>query len=178
MEATDMEDEHDKTPTPNPEDTAGLLARIQDEWSTLIAAIDELTAEQMNVPDAGGWSIKDNLAHLAAWEQYMLHHYLGDQPPYEAMQIDRAAYESLDEDGINAVLYERNKDRSVEEVLTGLKRSHQEVVATLQQMNFADLLQPLDEDDPQKRPVLDWVIGNTYDHYQEHRRTIQAMLEN
>ena len=42
---------------------------------------------------------------------------------------------------------------------------------------FPELMRSRFADDPEKRPLLDWVIGNTYDHYQEHRRTIQAELE-
>ena len=131
----------------------------------------------MKAPDAGGWSVKDNLAHLAAWEQFLLRYHLGGQPPDEAMGIDPATYERLDEDGLNAVIYVRNKDRSVEDVLKFLRRSHEEVVETLQQMTFDDLLQPRFADDPDKSPMLDWVIGNTYYHYHEHRRTIEASLE-
>jgi hypothetical protein len=41
-------------------------------------------------------------------------------------------------------------------------------------MPFADLMRPIRPHDP--RPVLAWVAGNTYEHYQEHRLAIQAML--
>jgi hypothetical protein len=35
-------------------------------------------------------------------------------------------------------------------------------------------MRPIRPHDP--RPVLAWVVGNTYEHYQEHRLAIQAML--
>ena len=41
-------------------------------------------------------------------------------------------------------------------------------------MPFADLMRPVYPDDP--RPVLAWVVGNTYEHYREHRLNIQAQL--
>jgi len=107
----------------------------------------------------------------------MLRYHLHRQPPHEAMHLDVATFERLDEDGLNAVLYERHRDRSVEEVLTDLRHTHDEVVVTLEQMRFADLQQPRYADDPQRRAVLGWVIDNTYEHYQEHRLTIQTMLE-
>jgi hypothetical protein len=159
-----------------PNDKADLLARIQREWSALLRAIEGLTPEQMSVPDAGGWSIKDNLAHLAAWEQFMLLHYLQGRPPHEAMQIDAATMERLDENGINAVLFERNRHRPVANVLDGLRRSHEQVVAFLEQMSFSDLMKPRFPDDPQARPLIGWVIGNTYEHYQEHLRNIQVIV--
>jgi hypothetical protein len=159
-----------------PQDKNDLLERIQREWSALMQAIEGLASEQMSVPDAGGWSIKDNLAHLTAWEQFMLLHYLQGRPPHEAMQIDAATLERLDENGINAVLFERNRIRPAADVLDGLRRSHEQVVAFLEQMSFADLMKPRFSDDPQARPLINWVIGNTYEHYLEHRQTIQAMV--
>ena len=84
--------------------------------------------------------------------------------------------ERLDEDGLNAILYERNRHRSVAEVVSDLYRSHEQVLATLEQMTYADLMKPRYADDPEARPVIGWVIGNTYEHYQEHRRAIQAIV--
>lgn len=136
----------------------------------------ELSDEQMSVPDAGGWSIKDNLAHLTAWEQFMLRHYIQKHPAHEAMQVDAATMEQADEDGLNAIIFERNRKRPVADVLADLRRSHQQVVATLEQMSFDEMMQPLRADDPEKRPLIGWIIGNTYDHYREHGRAIQALL--
>ena len=172
-----MGDEDTKPTTSVPKDKADLLARIQREWSALLQTIDKLSPAQMSTPGAGGWSVKDNLAHLTAWEQFLLHYHLHGQPAHEVMDLDAASFERLDEDGLNAVLYERHKDRSVEAALTDLRHTHDEVVLTLEQMKFADLLQPRYADDRQRRAVLGWVIDNTYKHYQEHRQTIQTMFE-
>ena len=158
-----------------PKDKADLMERIQREWSALTQAIDKLSDEQMSVPGTGSWSIKDNLAHLAAWEQFMLLYHLQGHPPHEAMQVDEATLERLDEDGLNAILYERNRHRSVADVVSDLYRSHEQVLATLEQMTYADLMKPRYSDDPEARPIIGWVIGNTYEHYQEHRRAIQAI---
>ena len=92
------------------------------------------------------------------------------------MQVDEATFERLDEDGLNALLYERNRDRSVSDVLRDLRRTHQQVLATLEQMTYADLMKPRYTDDPMARPVIGWVIGNTYEHYQEHREAIEAIV--
>jgi len=159
-----------------PKDKADLLARIQREWRALMQAVEKLTPEQMTRPGESGWSVKDNLAHLAAWEHFMLRYHLHGEPPHAAMEVDEATYERLDEDGMNAVLYERNKDRPVDDVLSGLRRSHEQVLAVLEHTTFADLTKPRHADDPKKRPVMDWVTGNTYEHYQEHRRAIATIV--
>jgi hypothetical protein len=54
--------------------------------------------------------------------------------------------------------------------------THNQVLDALGPMTFADLMQPRFADDPEARPLINWVIGNTYDHYQEHRQTIQDGL--
>ena len=51
-----------------PQDRAELMQRIQDGWTALEGVIGALGDEQMWMVDAGGWSIKDNLAHLAVWD--------------------------------------------------------------------------------------------------------------
>ena len=159
-----------------PKDKTDLIERIDREWSALLDTVDKLSDEQMTKPDAGGWSPKDNLAHLTAWEQIMLRYHLQGEPPHQVLQVDEATFERLDTDGLNAVLFERNRDRSVQDVLGDLHRSHAQVLATLEQVTLADLMRPRFSDDPQRRPVMDWVIGNTYEHYQEHRRVIQAIV--
>jgi hypothetical protein len=159
-----------------PQDKAELIARIAQEWTVLFQTIAKIKPEQMNTPDVGGWTPKDNLAHLAAWEGFMLRKYLQGQPAHQALQIDEAILEQLDEDGINQILFERNRLRGKEDVLKEVEHIHAELLDTLEQMPFADLMQP-NAEDPQRRPVIIWVMGNTYQHYREHRQTIQTTLE-
>jgi len=159
-----------------PKDKADLLVRIQREWSALMQTIEALTAGQMTISGTGGWSVKDNLAHLAAWEQFMLRCHLQGEPAHETLQIDKTTLKGLDENGVNAVLYERNKDRSAADVFDGLKRSHEQIQAALERIPFTDLMKPHYADDPEQRPLINWVIGNTYDHYQEHRRAIETIV--
>ena len=157
-----------------PLDKADLLGRIQREWDALQEVVNQLSEERLAAPGAGGWSVKDNLAHITAWEQFMLLYHLQGHPPHEVMQVDAVTMDAVDEDGLNDILYRRNKDRSIAEVLADFHRSHQQVVAFLEQMPFADLMRPHYPGDPPARPLINWVIGNTYEHYQEHRANIQA----
>ena len=52
-----------------PDNKTELLDRIDREWNALEDVLSLLGHEQIEVPDAGGWSAKDNLAHLAEWER-------------------------------------------------------------------------------------------------------------
>lgn len=159
-----------------PRDKRDLMERIEREWSALMRAIESVTPEQMSVPLVGGWSIKDNLAHLAAWEQFMVRCYLHGELPHQAMQIEAETFARLDENGINAMIQVRNRQRPAADVLADLRRSHDQVLTALEPLSFDDLMQPRDPDDPEKRPLIGWVIGNTYEHYNEHLHNIERRV--
>jgi hypothetical protein len=78
---------------------------------------------------------------------------------------------------INPVLFERNKNRSIEDVMEHLKQTYEKLLAKLDAMSFEDLLKPrYPEEDPEKRPLLLWVLGDTTEHFAEHREVIEKML--
>lgn len=153
-----------------------LLERIDREWAALQQTITGLSEEQLQVQDAGGWSIKDNLAHLAAWEHFMAGHYLQGQPASVAMGIDEATMKTGDEDVINRMIFARSQHRSVADVLADANRVHGATVEALQATSWDDLTRPVSQDDLQARPVLLWVVGNTYEHYAEHAARIRAHI--
>jgi hypothetical protein len=53
------------------------------------------------------------------------------------------------------------------------RRTHDQVLQTLARTPFEALLKPLKPDGPE--PILNWVVGNTYDHYREHRLYIERL---
>ena len=78
---------------------------------------------------------------------------------------------------INPVLFERNKDRSIKEVMDDLKQVYEQVHARLDAMSFEDLLTPRHAEDPEKRPILLWILGDTTEHFLEHRETIERGIK-
>jgi hypothetical protein len=159
-----------------PQNTSDLLSQIESEWLALMKVVDKLSPTQMITPDSGGWSPKDNLAHLSAWMNFMRDCYLDKKPAHEALGMDAATYAGLDETGENAVLFERNRGRTASDVLEELKRTYAEVMETLRKIPFADLMKPLRDKNPEKRLVLQSVLGNTSEHFAEHRLTIEKVL--
>ena len=155
-----------------------LLQNIQREWDALMRAVEQLSSEQMNAPDAGGWSPKDNLAHLGEWMRALLGYHIDRRPAHEVMRLPRVLTEPWGNfDGINAALFERNRDRPAAEVLDDLKRTYADVVGRIQSMPFEELLRPRREEDPEKRPLLLWVLGDTSEHFAEHRATIEKSIK-
>jgi hypothetical protein len=160
-----------------PNNTVKLLQVIQAEWSALKKVVKTLSLEQMVKPDAGGWSPKDNLSHISHWERFMLLHYLGNVSEADAKGIDAETLKGLDEDGENDILFKRNRNRSVEDVLKELDEVHEQVISTLKTTPFSRLLEPVPSRDAQQYSVLVFVIGNTSAHYAEHRATIEKVLK-
>jgi hypothetical protein len=158
-----------------PESTSELLVLIDQEWNALMQVVDRLTADQMTTPDSGGWSPKDNLAHLAAWMRLMVDAYLYKMLDHQAMGIEAEQFEQLDTDGINAVLFERDRNRTTPEVLNELKTIYSDVVRALQGVPYAELMEPLRESGPER--LIDEVLWNTSEHFREHRLTIEKVLE-
>lgn len=153
-----------------------LIQRINAAWAELQASLSNLTDAQLNSPDEGGWSIKDNIAHLAAWENYMLRTHLEGKPAGEVMGFDQATMEA-GETAINAAIQKRSAAQTAAQVLAQARSTHAEVLKVLQTTPFGDLLKPRYADDPEKQPMLNWVIGNTYEHYAEHGTNIQKHLK-
>ena len=158
-----------------PQSKEELMSEIKREWDALMQVVNCLTPDQMTTPDSGGWSPRDNLAHLSAWMNIMLKSYLGGMPAHQAMGIDEQKLKELDEDGENAVIFERNRGRSTEEVLSELKDTYNETVKTLRAMDFQNLLKAFKGDNPQTL-AIDRVRGNTSEHFKEHRVIIGRAL--
>ncbi len=154
-----------------------LMSAIEREWKSLMEVVAKLQQQQkMTTPDEGGWSPKDNLAHLAEWMTLLMGHHIDKRPAHEVFGIPEEVTRGWDMEVINPVLFARNKDRSTEEVLNQARQVYKKLVAKLDAMSFEDLLKPRDADDPEKRPLLLWVLGDTTDHFVEHRQTIEKML--
>jgi hypothetical protein len=160
-----------------PKSKSELFSRIQHEWSALIDVVAKLDEKQMSTPDAGGWTPKDNLAHLAEWMNILLGYHFDGRPSHEVLGVTPDVTADWDFDVINKVLLARNQSRSSEDVFGELKSLYTRVMDRLEIMPFEDLLKPRRADDPQSPPLLPSVIGNTYEHFAEHREMIEKALK-
>ena len=159
-----------------PKSKAELISAIEREWSSLMDVVAQLSPEQMLTPDEGGWSPKDNLAHLTEWMNILLGYYFDHRPSHEVIGVDPEVTENWDFDVMNKVMFERNRHRSVEQVMDELKGAYAKVHDRLDSVTFEDLLKPMFKDDPTGRNLFIGVIGNTSEHFAEHRETIEKIL--
>lgn len=161
-------------------DRSATLDMIRRSRSELEATIDGLSHEQIEARPQGGWSIKDHLAHIAAWEQSIVA-LLQGRPRHQALGVDQATYESHDVDEINEQIFMKHASSSVAEVLALFHSSHQQIMAALEPLTDDDLRKtyshylPEEPGEDSGAPILDWIAGDTYRHYAEHLVTIREL---
>ncbi len=150
-----------------------LLDNIQYGYNQFEVLLTSLNEEQLTIPTVNdSWTIKDNIAHLTAWQSYLLNQLQGlidgKQPP-EFMP-------GLSEDEINEGFYEENKERPLAEVIADFHLSYQRVLADVESMSEETLNAPF----PWRKDgsaVWGLIAGNTYEHYEEHGNIIRQWLE-
>jgi len=159
-----------------PKRKAELIAQIDQEWSALMDVVEKLSPEQMITPDKGGWTPKDNLAHLTVWMNILLDYHMDQRPAHEVAGVTPEQAKNWDFDEMNKIFFERHRSDPVEQVLYELNKAYERVRARLDAMSYEDLMKPRRADDPEKRPILNWVLGDTSEHFEEHRETIEKTL--
>ena len=151
-----------------------LLENIRTWRAKLEETLDQLSDEQLQEPGLeGGWSVKDVMAHLAAWEQKMIawaKQYIGGTEPNDRPQNDD------DINAMNAQLHESNKGKSLEEVRTAFKESYPQAVALTESVP-EDILMDSDRFPSRNgNPLWYMIAANTWWHYEEHNEDIQRWL--
>lgn len=147
------------------------LPKIEDAWAHLQSVVAELGDNGLSRSRGDGWTVADHLAHVAAWEASALA-LLQGRDRAAAMGVPDAPNET---DAINHAVWELHRGRPVSDVLAFSRETHDSVVAALSRLSDADLQLPYahfqpaaEKDEDARRPVLDWIRGDTYEHYAEH----------
>src|SRR5215467_1289485 len=86
-----------------------LLTAIEHEWKLLWDVIAKLDDKTMVTADEGGWSPKDNLAHLGEWMNVLMGYHLDRRPRHEVLRVPEEVTKDWDMEVINPVLFERNR---------------------------------------------------------------------
>ena len=165
-----------------PQDKAELERRIDSSWASLEGTIGGLSEQQLTEPrDPAGWSAKDHLAHLAAWERSMVY-LLQNQPRHEGLGVTESVYLECGEDDINAAIQQASSDLALSEVLALLRTTHEQLRGLVSAMSDEDLHQTYSHflpDEPGRDdgdPILWRISGNTDTHFDSHRRYIETIV--
>lgn len=159
-----------------------LLERIDSAWNDLQDAIDGFSPEQLTgAADAGGWTAKDHLAHLAAWENSMVF-LLQGQPRHEGLGVSESTYLTSGEDGINDEIFRKNRDLDLAGTLARHSMIHINMLALLANLTDSDLRKTYTDYLPEEpgtedgSPILNRVFGNTAHHFDMHRAYIERLI--
>jgi hypothetical protein len=145
-----------------------LLARVDREWGRLNGLIRRMTPAQLETGGDDGWSPKDHLAHVTAWEHYLIGTVIGGRPAHETFGITEEQFEAWDIDQQNDHLVQASANKSLAQVMAEFHSVHEQARAAVAGIDFADWAARTREWEGQQSPILNWIAGNSYDHYLEH----------
>jgi uncharacterized protein (TIGR03083 family) len=163
-----------------PHDKTSLLDRILEDRRRLEVVLHGLSEDELSRPGADGWSIKDHLCHVAAWERSLTSLLKGERR-WEAMGISEDVYVRADTDEMNDAIFAANRDHAAPQALAEFRRAHEDVIDALGYLSDEDLrrdyrhYQPDEAGDRGGNPVFAWFRGNTFDHYAEHEAWIRRL---
>jgi hypothetical protein len=158
-----------------------VVEPIEKSWSELGGLLDSLGPDGLTLSGSDGWAVKDHLVHIAAWEQSVIALFEG-RDRLTAMGVPEQRFGETD--AINAAVWSLHRNDSVEQSLGYVHDTHARLMAVLGRLSDADLRLPYRHYQPggesfegDERPALDWVAGNTYEHYAEHIDWINQLVK-
>ena len=173
-----MDDQTHPTANPAapPRNKADILERVVRERQALAEAVAGIDEARLAAPGPdGGWSAKDHLGHVVAWEQLLTATLIGQPVAPLLHGVPEDTYRGEDIDRLNALIQERNRDRAPAAILAEFRRSGADLMAALDRVDDADLDRPFPPDHPEGRTLLDRIEDDSYGHYPEHREAIVAL---
>ena len=136
--------------------------------------LDGMETEKLNeIGVVEGWSVKDVLAHIAAWEERVA---VWAAALRQGTRPERPFWPpNLSEEEENQAIYEKYKGLTLQEALERWQTVHRSVLQAIAEMSDEDLFER----------KVEWlgdvayaeaISGNTFEHYRHHEQDIRAWL--
>ena len=158
-----------------------LLDQIELSRRAFEETIEGLSDDQMEAREDGAWAITDHLVHRAAWEKGVAE-FLRGRPRAAGMGLDEEAWE-LSMDEVNDAIYEQNRHLSATQAREMLEEAHVAMLDALVGLSDEDLSRPHahflphgTEGVASERLILETIVANTYEHYDEHAEYIRESV--
>jgi hypothetical protein len=152
----------------------------REEWDALIAQIPDSARTEPAL--AGGWSVKDLIAHVAAYEQWTAAQIRaaneGRAPTnrelygVEVMPDDP---EGWDLDRQNAAIYARYKEMPLAEVMTFSSQAFVDLVAAVKGVPDEDVTRTGAQTWAGGTTLLEIIPGQCYAHYDRHAEELRSI---
>jgi hypothetical protein len=162
----------------NKKEYLDLLREERARWEELLAGLSE---EQIVAPVLdGGWSIKDVMAHLMAWQgitrarlQAALQ---GEEPEYTHWPEGRDPEAEEDLEEINAWIFSNYHDQSWASVQRAWREGFQQVLEAAEAIPESDLMETGKYAWLAEYPLSAVLFGMYDHHHEEHWVPLQAWL--
>jgi hypothetical protein len=159
-----------------PTNKAQVLQAIEQSHQDLVRVLASMSDEEKTAPILqDGWSVKDSLAHIVAWEKMTMDWLTRSlQGEFVRRYVPGFIYNSPEEQepvmqALNQRLCEENRLRSLDDVLRDFRSTHRDMLNFIAGMNEKDIFDPDRFAWRNGSPALDMIGGNTYEHYAEHQ---------
>jgi hypothetical protein len=170
-------------PSSRPGSKTELLERMRagrEEWDALIAQIPDSARTESAL--AGGWSVKDLIAHVAAYENWTAAQIRAANEG--RAPTDRELYgtdempddpEGWDLDRQNAAIYAQYKEMPLTEVMTFSSQAFADLVAAVAAVSDEDFARSGAQTWTGDRTLLEVVPEQCYAHYEQHADELRSI---
>ncbi len=137
-----------------------LLPRVEHLYVSTCSVVDVLPPERFDERLPSGLTLREVVAHLAAWEETVpprVEHAL-------ATGADLGRYEDVD--GFNARVFDETRDATADALRARLARAHAKVVETIRSLDGRDVPELATK-------IVEW---NTTGHYPDHFADLGAAI--
>lgn len=154
-----------------------LIQRIKRTYSELQAAFQSFDEAAMaRAIGDGDWTYMDIMSHIASWEDILVRFHMGGEPFDKVIGMEGAQYRETTFDEVNDHLHQKHKDLTAEQAKAFLGETHARVLKVLDSFPEDQLHQGHPQLSIGEYAALNWIdyiIANTYEHYEEHLTTLQ-----
>jgi uncharacterized protein (TIGR03083 family) len=162
---------------PRPTSKKDLLAAIDRERGALEALLETVAPGHTVEPGVvGEWSVKDVLAHLVEWEQMVLGWYRAGLRG-EVPELPAPGYKWNQTPRLNQAIYEKHRDRPLDEVTEQFRASHQEILGVIQELSNEKLFTAGRYAWTRKNTMGTYFVSATSSHYLWARKEIRKGLK-
>ena len=162
-----------------PHSIAEIVTRIERAMQRVIQAIQPLSPAQMLEPRlSDGRTVKDLLAHLTWWDQWLLVTLPADQnTPNEPIVLplaDQIPPTGPWADKMNAKVHIYNQKRELSVIKAEFAAVRKQLLQRVSQMSIEDLYDPDGMSAIIGQPVAPLILG-IYEHYEEHAHELEQV---
>jgi hypothetical protein len=162
-----------------PQTMAEIITRIECAMQRVVQAITPLSPTQMLEPRLpNGQSVKDVLAHLTWWDQWLLFTLPAEQntphPSVTPPLIDQIPSRDHWADEMNAKVYAYNQSRELSVIQAEFTATCKQLQQRVSQLSIDDLYNPDGIAALIGQPVAPLILG-IYEHYEEHAHDLEQL---